>query len=199
MAVLDNDLLSLKMFRMLLQRHGAFDFLWDTRFPAVAVQSCIDRVSRPDVLLVDMALDGTTGIDVCHRIRQAVPDVRFVGVTAYDPAPYDDREHRDDLYAIVRKDDFTGLPRTIVDAYRAGSLASPDDDASDDATRHELSPRELEVLGHYADGRTTREIMDLMGLSKSTLWSYESRALSKLGARNRIEAVAKCVRLHLLP
>ena len=60
-----------------------------------------------------------------------------------------------------------------------------------------LSRRELETLRYYAQGLSTNDITDLMQTSKGTLRSYEERALAKLHARNRTEAVAICERLHL--
>ena len=60
-----------------------------------------------------------------------------------------------------------------------------------------LSRRELETLRYYAQGLSTNDITDIMQTSKGTLRSYEERALAKLHARNRTEAVAICERLHL--
>lgn len=52
-----------------------------------------------------------------------------------------------------------------------------------------LSPREREVLGHVVQGKTNREIAELIGVSVRAVDSYLSNARFKMGARNRAEAV----------
>lgn len=52
-----------------------------------------------------------------------------------------------------------------------------------------LSPREREVLGHVVQGKTNREIAELIGVSVRAVDSYLSNARLKMGARNRAEAV----------
>lgn len=60
--------------------------------------------------------------------------------------------------------------------------------AHDAAEVPQLSPREEEVLGHMATGRTNPEIADLTGLSPETVKAYLKSAFGKLGVRNRVEA-----------
>jgi DNA-binding CsgD family transcriptional regulator len=56
---------------------------------------------------------------------------------------------------------------------------------------HGLTRREYEVLRHVAMGETNPEIADALGLTRNTVKTYLQRALEKLGARNRVEAVAR--------
>ena len=221
-AALDNDAMSLQMTQMLLTRQPIFDVIWTTQQPAVAIQSCISAIDRPDVLVVDMALNGITGLDVCSKIRRISDDIQFVGVTAYDPMAYLPKALEIGLTDIVRKDCFADIPRTVLKVMNGRYTTANENtgtasdsqmrpavignDGADSNSGSETAPiisaplsaRELELLHHYAQGKSTAEIIDLMQVSKSTLWSYESRALKKLQARNRVEAVATCVRMHVL-
>lgn len=52
-----------------------------------------------------------------------------------------------------------------------------------------LGPREKEVLGHVVQGKTNREIAELIGVSVSAVDSYLTTARLKMGARNRADAV----------
>jgi two-component system, NarL family, nitrate/nitrite response regulator NarL len=52
-----------------------------------------------------------------------------------------------------------------------------------------LTPREREVLGHLAEGKSNKEIAGLLGISQSTVQNHIHNLLEKLGARSRLEAV----------
>jgi LuxR family quorum sensing-dependent transcriptional regulator len=61
-----------------------------------------------------------------------------------------------------------------------------------------LSPREREVLKWCADGKTTREIADVLGISPHTIITHINGACRKLGVPTRTAAVAKAVRVKLI-
>ena len=60
-----------------------------------------------------------------------------------------------------------------------------------------LTPREREVLGHLADGHTTREIATLLSITVPTVRNHIDHILHKLHAHSRLEAVAVSRRLGL--
>ncbi len=64
---------------------------------------------------------------------------------------------------------------------------------------HSLSPRELDVLGHVAVGRSNADIAARLGLRESTVKSYLVTAMGKLAASTRHEAVSAARRLGALP
>jgi two-component system nitrate/nitrite response regulator NarL len=61
-----------------------------------------------------------------------------------------------------------------------------------------LTAREYEVLRHAAMGRTNPEIADELALARTTVKGYLQSAMHKLGARNRVEAIAKAHEAQLL-
>jgi DNA-binding NarL/FixJ family response regulator len=75
-GVLDNDPLALRMLCALLHDRDGIDLLWLVSSPAVAVQPCLAAATRPEVLVVDMALDGISGTSVCEKVKTLA--VRFV-------------------------------------------------------------------------------------------------------------------------
>ncbi|MDX1621849.1 MAG: response regulator transcription factor, partial [Nitriliruptorales bacterium] len=62
-----------------------------------------------------------------------------------------------------------------------------------------LTPREREVLGLVAEGRTNREIGERLFITEKTASVHVSNILSKLGVDNRVEAAATAHRLGLIP
>lgn len=66
--------------------------------------------------------------------------------------------------------------------------------AKEQAPSHPLTPRELEVLGWVAHGKTALEIGDLLGITKRTIDEHVQRVVRKLNAENRTHAVAIALR-----
>lgn len=62
-----------------------------------------------------------------------------------------------------------------------------------------LTPRELDVLIQVATGASNAEVGERLGLTEATTQSYLQGAARKLGAQNRVEAVAQARRAGLLP
>jgi DNA-binding NarL/FixJ family response regulator len=62
----------------------------------------------------------------------------------------------------------------------------------------QLTPRELEVLGHVADGASNREIAHRLGISENTVKNHVRNILEKLRLHTRMEAVMYAMRAHLL-
>ena len=63
----------------------------------------------------------------------------------------------------------------------------------------ELTPRETEILGHLARGRTNRQIGEDLHLSLSTVKRHLERIISKLGVSDRTQAAVKAIEIGLLP
>jgi LuxR family quorum sensing-dependent transcriptional regulator len=82
-------------------------------------------------------------------------------------------------------------------ALRLEQLAAPDPCLIGRHAR--LTPRELAVLRLVSMGTQFREVAEALGLGEETVRSHLKKAQSKLGVRNRTQAVAEALRLHLIP
>ena len=63
----------------------------------------------------------------------------------------------------------------------------------------DLTPREREVLGLLAEGLPNKSISDRLEITEHTVKFHVNAILSKLGAQSRIEAVARAIRLGMVP
>jgi DNA-binding CsgD family transcriptional regulator len=111
----------------------------------------------------------------------------------------DDREHLRDLYTELRE-----IARNIVDPGLARRLEAVGESLGRTVRRPAdsgslLSPREMDVLAQAALGKRNAHIGLQLGLQESTVKSYVSSAMRKLGATNRYQAVILCRRLGLIP
>jgi DNA-binding NarL/FixJ family response regulator len=196
-GVLDNDPLALRMMNAVLHTNGNIKLVWLERNPTLAMQSCLVESTRPGVLVLDMALDGISGIQVCAELRQVVNSVRVIGVTAYRPEVYMADALACGMETVVSKMRMDDLITAILREEMRPREPDRERKISEEGLPT-LSPRELEVLRCFSDGLDSGETMKRLNIGRSTLASYEHRAFDKLGAHNRVEAVAICIRSRLI-
>jgi len=99
---------------------------------------------------------------------------------------------RDDLLDVIRR---VVADEQVVDAETGhGSEAA----LVRRLREHGLTKREHEILRRVAMGETNPEIAAALGLTRNTVKTYLQRALEKLGARNRVEALARASQLGIL-
>ena len=149
------------------------------------------RTLRPDVMLLDLRLPGTSGFDVLTRLRREFPDARVVVLSNYQGSEDVYRAVRSGAAGYLTKDasgqelidaittvhrDFRYLPRTALDRL-AERTATTD-----------LTPRETEVLTCITQGRSNREIAEQLHISEKTVRIHVSAVLEKMGARDRTQA-----------
>jgi two-component system, NarL family, response regulator DesR len=146
---------------------------------------------RPDVVVLDIGLPGTDGLAAAAALDEHCPGCRVLiltvlgkpgtlraalaaGVAGFLPKETPSRE----LVEAVRKVASGG--RVIDPSLAVSALQAPG---------NPLSSREAEVLRRFASGTGTAEIAAEMFLSYGTVRNYLAAAVTKLGARNRMDAV----------
>ncbi|SCE76266.1 response regulator [Micromonospora mirobrigensis] len=180
---------------------------------AEALDRAADR--RPDVVLMDLRMPVLDGVAATRRLRVEQPDVRVIALTTFD----DD----EDVFAALRagalgyllKDVSSArLVEAILAAARDESVLQPSVAAkvvarfarlpSDDPGRRPqplvtpLSDRELDVVRLLAQGRSNREIADVLFLAEGTVKNHVTNVLGKLGARDRTQAALRARSLGLV-
>jgi DNA-binding NarL/FixJ family response regulator len=159
---------------------------------------------RPDVALVDLRMPRISGVEVARRAARSSPETAVVLYTAYG-----DRAHL--LEAIdagargflLKEAPMADLGRAVemvaggavyVDPVLASTFAR-----SEAADRLQtLTQREREILRLLADGHSNEEIGKRLFISAETVRTYVRKAMKKLEADTRTEAVAKALRQSLI-
>lgn len=152
------------------------------------------RKHQPDVLLLDLCLQGIDGIEALRQLRQEFTAARVLILTSSE-AP---EELRHALAAgaagyITKTAHPTELMQAIRDVH-AGRQVIGHDMAEQMAAEPQgpaVSRRELEVLGLVRQGFTNAEIGRLLGFSENTAKAHVRALLTKLEAADRAEAVAR--------
>jgi DNA-binding NarL/FixJ family response regulator len=155
------------------------------------------REHRPDVTLMDLRLPDISGIDALIAIRAEDPYARVVMLTTFEG----DVEIQRALEAGARGYLLKTTPaKELVEVIRqthAGKKRIPPEVAAqlaehmgDDA----LTPREVEVLKHLAEGNRNKDIGERLFISEETVKVHIKHIMEKLGASDRTQAVAIAIR-----
>jgi two-component system response regulator NreC len=163
-------------------------------------------VRRPDVAIVDISLPGIDGAQTTRLIKQLSPHVKIIALSVHE-----DRSFMRDLFEagasgyVVKRAPLGELVHAIrtvvangvyVDPRLAGSLVSNFVQADSAATSRavKLTERESNVLRRVAEGYSNKEIAAELNLSIKTVETYKTRAMEKLGLRDRVEIVRFAVK-----
>jgi DNA-binding NarL/FixJ family response regulator len=159
---------------------------------------------RPDVTVVDLRMPGMDGVELCRAIGEAGLPTAVVIYTAFDEIELLEGALDAGARGYVLK---SGPPGELLRAVRMVHAGHPYIDPALAGrllehrlgnTQSLLSARETEVLQLLADGLTTEEVGRQLYLSPTTVRSYAENAMRKLGASNRVHAVANALRLGLV-
>jgi len=159
---------------------------------------------RPDVALVDLRMPGLSGVEVARRAARSSPETAVVLYTAYGDRPHLLEAMDAGARGFVLKEaPMADLGRAVemvargavyVDPVLASTFAG-----SGAADRLEaLTQREREILRLLADGHSNEEIGKRLFISAETVRTYVRKAMKKLEADTRTEAVAKALRQSLI-
>ncbi|MGW9137355.1 response regulator [Streptomyces sp. NPDC055681] len=204
--IADDQPLQRMGFRMLLQGTPGMEPVGEASHGAEAVRLAAEL--RPDVVLMDIRMPGMDGLEATRRIVASGGRTRVLIVTTFDLDEYAYDGLRAGASGFLLKDArpeeliagiqavasgdavvAPSLTRRLLDAYAHQVLAPTDTPASADPRLAELSERELEVLVAIGQGWTNTEIAERLVLSESTVKKHVGRVLTKVGARDRIQAV----------
>ncbi|WP_206786267.1 response regulator transcription factor [Amycolatopsis sp. MtRt-6] len=149
------------------------------------------RAHRPDVALLDIEMPGLDGLAAAAVLAEQVPDCRVVILTTFGRAGYLRRAMEAGAAGFVVKD---APADVLADAIRRVAKGERVVDpalavATLAAGESPLTARERDVLITARSGATIAEIAARLYLSEGTVRNYVSAAITKTGARNRVEAV----------
>jgi DNA-binding NarL/FixJ family response regulator len=165
---------------------------------------------RPDVVLMDLRMPRLDGVAATRRLRERDPGVRVIALTTYDDEhsvmeavragargyltkDAGAEEIRQALEAVVRGEAAIdpAVQHHLLDALATGAPATagtlPDG----------LTPREAEVLALIAEGLSNAEIAHRLVVSEATVKSHINHLFTKIGARDRAQAVTYAYRHDL--
>jgi DNA-binding NarL/FixJ family response regulator len=159
---------------------------------------------KPDVALVDIRMPKLSGVEVARRVSRSTPETAVILYSGYgDKALLIEALDAGARGFVLKEAPLVDLHRAIetvarggtyVDPVLAGALAS----AEVAAKLPSLTHRERDVLRLLADGHSNEEIGKQLFISPETVRTHVRKAMNKLEADTRTEAVAKALRQRLI-
>ena len=164
--------------------------------------------THPDLVLLEMNLPDSSGMDACRRLIQAAPAIRVLFLTSHAEDTIVSAAIRSGAHGYLLKDvktpDLLRAIRTVAGGRgyldpritqhafsRICTMASPE---SLPPGMRRLSPQERLILPLLAKGHTNKQIATELSLSDKTIKNYLANIFSKLEVRRRTEAVAVFLR-----
>lgn len=143
----------------------------------------------PDVLVTDIEMPEMSGLDLAAAIRTAGLSTRIVMLTTFARPGYLRRALDAGVSAYLLKDSPSDkLAEAIRRVAAGGRVIDPQLAADAWSDADPLTDRERQVLRLAADGLSSADIATELALSEGTVRNYLSEAISKLGAKNRVDA-----------
>lgn len=197
-GLLDNDMRSLQslemMFDELIERSHV---QWKVTTGEEAERLCGKKGTRPDILLVDMSLQGMQGPTVCRRIRERLGVMPILAMTAFPVELYCDKARQAGAQGIVSKNSESELVgginelmvgRTYGEGFETVEAAHERVVAERRDSTRNLTRQEIAVMDYVAENNDDDAIAAALGISVATVRKHIQNAKRKLHARNRFQA-----------
>ncbi len=194
--------------RSLLSEYPDIQVVGDFEKGADALESAAEL--QPDVLLIDIKMQGMDGISLANQLRQTRPEAKIIHLTAYEDDEYLQSAFRAGASAYLLK---SAADETVVDAVRrvhsGERLLSPSlmsqvlrqyQNLAQSDAQHQagLDDQDLQVLVLAAQGATNDDIAKSTSWSERTVKRRIEEICDKLSTRNRTQAVAKAIKMGLI-
>jgi DNA-binding NarL/FixJ family response regulator len=165
-------------------------------------------VMKPDVVVVDLSLPRSSGLEFIKEARQQNPVLRLLVLSMHDEATIAERAFRAGAHGYALKRDSGPNIIAAIRAVLAGNFyASPalagqragrmfNKNGAGGRPEDVLSDREMEVFRLRGKGLSPKEIADQLGVSVKTVGSYDARIKEKLGLENSGELMREAILWH---
>ena len=181
--------------KAMLQRSDTIDVIGEAADGPALLNVLTDQA--PDIVLLDIAMPTTSGLDLLPTIKERFPSVRCIMLTMHEDVQYVLRSLRQGADGYLLKDSDAEELRAAVHEVAQGNkyfknkisdliVANLSDGDNQELL---LSEREIQVVRLVAEGKITKEIAAQLYVSVRTVETHRSRIMKKLGVANTAEMI----------
>lgn len=193
-------------YRRLLERHGDIVVVGEADNAATAYELFCGL--DPQIVIMDIALPGISGIEAMRRMLVYKPSTRVLIFSMHEETIFAKRALQAGAFGYVTK---ASAPTILVEAvhsivrgqkYLSAEIAQKlalADFSGDQVVAEGLSAREFEVLRLLVQGQSIRDIAQSMGLNPKTVANHQSVIKQKLGADTALQLLKAAGKLGLEP
>ncbi len=196
--IVDDDPLVSGALRVILESDKQGDSLTVSDIVSGGAEAIsLAKDKKPDVILMDIRMDGINGLDAAEQILKDDPDTRIIFLTTFLDDEYINKALSVGAKGYILKQDCSGIAscvRAVMDGQIvfAGKVVSKLPELMNrkehfDYSEFDISPKEQELIELVATGMSNKEIASKMFLSEGTVRNLMSQVLSKLDLRDRTQ------------
>jgi DNA-binding NarL/FixJ family response regulator len=202
----DHELVRRGLRSTIAEREG-----WEVCGEAVTGREAIEIAHRtkPDIAILDFAMPDLNGLEAARRIREQLPNVEVLMLTMHETESLVREALAAGVRGFILKSDAGRLLADAIDSLLLqkpfftgrvsqlilhGYLNPTDKPDASVAVPTRLSPREREVVQLIAEGRSTKEVADRLGISPKTAETHRTNIMRKLNIHSVTELVRFAIR-----
>lgn len=194
-VIIDDDKLVAVSLKTILESTGSVNVL--------AMGSCGEEalelysLLKPDVLLMDIRMNGMSGIEAGEKILAGYPDARILYLTTFSDDEYIIKAVLMGAKGYILKQDFESICPALETVMNGQTVFGSDvasklpelltNHSSFDFDHYDIIEKEQEIIEQVAKGLSNKEIASLLYLSEGTVRNYISTILEKLSLRDRTQ------------
>ncbi len=194
-VVIDDDKLVALSLKTILEATGEITVAAMGNCGADAIR--LYRETEPDIMLMDIRMEGMTGIEAGEQILKTAPDARLLYLTTFADDEYIVKALNMGAKGYILKQDFEGIAPALEAVMRGQSVFGdkimsrlPElmkQQEQYDFAAHGISDKERDIMELVAEGLSNKEIAARLYLSEGTVRNYLSTLLDKLSLRDRTQ------------
>jgi two-component system, NarL family, response regulator NreC len=210
LVLVDDHVVVRSGLRMLLDGISDIEIIGEAGTAQQAFE--VVKVLKPDVVLMDIGLPDSSGIDAARAIKERYPATAIVALTIHEDEEYffkmldagasgyvPKRAAPEELITAIRAAAegevylYPSMAKLLVRGYLSQDMPAHTDPAVDG-----LTSREQEVLQHLADGASNDEIAEVLHISPKTVARHRENIMRKLNLHSRTELVKYAIRKGII-
>lgn len=170
------------------------------------------KVQQPDIAILDISLPDISGIEITKKLSKEYPDIKIIilsmhlnedfifnavkaGALAYLPKNTNRHELIEAIRKVAQGEEYFSEPVSNIILKSFVKKVKNDQEAIGEDT---LTKRELEILKLFAEGRSNKEIAELLFISARTVESHKNHIMQKLGLRSTVELIKFAIKNHII-
>ena len=200
--IVDDHPLFREGMRQLIDRNPSLKVCGEVSNPAAAMKAVAEL--EPDLVLVDISLEGGDGIDLIKSLKAKHEDLPILVISMHNESLYAERALRAGALGYVMKNEAARTVKTAIFKVLGGDIFLSEKMSASVLSKmihgkneppvspvEQLSDRELQVFQMLGEGKPTRQIAEELDLTIPTIHSFRTRIKEKLRFQNATELVLR--------
>jgi DNA-binding NarL/FixJ family response regulator len=189
---------------------------WEVVAEAIDGRDAVEKATKfkPDAVVIDIAMPSLNGLEAVRQIVKAVPQARVLVLTMYDSDPLIQQVLQAGARGYLLKSDAGRDLVSAIDALRRNKTfftpkvsqmvldgyldKNPKEKQADNEESLRLTSRQREIVQLLAEGKSSKEVAAVLGLSVKTAETHRANIMRKLDCHSVTELVRYAIRNHII-